>query len=109
MKIKNSLIINNTDYGRWAVDELYSTDFSKNNPIEETTGEKLHYSDFYQHIIVDERGVLFPTSIDMTNDTPYNYEVVYTRKDYINMLDELIKDNEPDAWNEYINVLTNKN
>lgn len=108
MKTKET-IINKTNYSRWAVDELWSDSFLQKelSPIN-VAKEKMDYSDFVNDIQVTNIGVLFPTEYDIDGKV-VSYEVAFTKAEHEAMVRTLIAENEPEAFNEFINANTDKN
>jgi len=113
MKIKDT-IINKTNYSRWAIEELISESISSDiAPVYEGTKQKVDYTDYINDVEIRDDGVYIPeiykySPLDLEYK-PMFYEKKFSKEEYDNMFYELLEENEPLAYAEYINVMQNKN
>jgi hypothetical protein len=107
-------IINNTNYSRWAIDELVSESISSDiAPVYEGTTQKVDYADYIHDVEIREDGVYIPEMYKYLPSAerykPMFYSQKFTKEQYMVMLHDLIQENEPQAFNELQNVNTEKN
>lgn len=106
--MKNT-IINNVDYTKWAIDELWADSFDQNtlSPID-VAKNRVDYSDFVHDIKVTSNGVEFPTEYDIDGKV-VDYKVAFTPQELKTVVRILVAENETEAFDEFINVNTDKN
>lgn len=119
MKIKNPVIINKTNYSEWAVEALIDESFSTISPRIRHYPDRMDFSDYVHDIIVDEKGVHIPTEYetkyhgtgeidDPDEIAPVDYQIMFSPEELQKMILNIIKEDAPEAYDEYVNVMTDK-
>lgn len=94
-----------------AVDMLINEDFSYEAPYYYDTGELVDWSTVINDVKIKDDGVYFPTYYRPTDDgyMPLHYTKRYTNDEFNKVYYELLQENMPEYFNEYVNLKTNKN
>lgn len=116
MKIKNPTIISNENITEIAVNNLFENSLNIVAPTCDVTDEVVDYIDFEDFITVDENGVSVPTQFIIESDDDLGeimvaskeMKVAFTKEQLQEEVKRIIKDEYPEAWNEFINVNTDK-
>lgn len=108
-------IIDEKFYKNWAIDELISESFTDLSPFYSQTKDKVDYADWRQDVFVDDDGdVAMASEYKLINNGSHDESIVDTKKIFSKselktMFLELIKENEPEAYDAYVTVNINKN
>lgn len=121
MKINiDPVIINGTGFVEWAVEQLVDESFSRISPRIRHYPDRMDFMDYVHDIIVDEMGVSIPTEYEVTYKgtdrlddpdeiAPVDYEIMFSPEELRKMVLTLIKEEEPEAYDAYVSVMTKKN